>query len=114
MDDELYEKIANGAKAGNLSQVEFARQLLKKGKITTKYEVVADVAELKKLIAQFGKIGSNINQIAHYYNAGGLRSREMYERLQCALSQLYTMKYEVEKMGGDFRGYSQAYLRKKQ
>ncbi len=30
------------------------------------YEVVADVPELQKLTAEFGKIGSNLNQIMDY------------------------------------------------
>ena len=37
----------------------------------------------------------------------------MYERTQRAISELYAMKYEVERMGGEFRGYSEAYRKKK-
>ena len=31
-----------------------------------------------------------------------------------AISELYAMKYEVERMGGEFRGYSEAYRKNKQ
>ncbi len=71
MDDDLYERICTGANAARISQVEYARRLLKKGKVTVKQEIIAEVPELKKLIAEFGKIGSNLNQIAHHFNAGG-------------------------------------------
>ena len=111
---ESYEKLLAMAKAANLSAAELIRQMVFKGKVNVKQEVVAEVTMLKKLIADFGKIGSNLNQIAHHYNGGGVRSREMYERTQRAISELYAMKYEVEKMGGEFRGYSEAYRRKKQ
>ena len=111
---ESYEKLLAMAKAANLSAAELIRQMVFKGKVNVKQEVVAEVPMLKKLIADFGKIGSNLNQIAHHYNGGGVRSREMYERTQRAISELYTMKYEVEKMGGEFRSYSEAYRRKKQ
>ena len=111
---ESYEKLLAMAKAANLSAAELIRQMVFKGKVNVKQEVVAEVPMLKKLIADFGKIGSNLNQIAHHYNGGGARSREMYERTQRAISELYAMKYEVEKMGGEFRGYSEAYRRKKQ
>lgn len=111
---ESYEKLLAMAKAANLSAAELIRQMVFKGKVNVKKEVVAEVPMLKKLIADFGKIGSNLNQIAHHYNGGGVRSREMYERTQRAISELYAMKYEVEKMGGEFRGYSEAYRRKKQ
>ena len=79
----------------------------------TIYATFSDNAA-QQLTGQMGKIGSNLNQIAHHYNGGGVRSREMYERTQRAISELYAMKYEVEKMGGEFRGYSEAYRRKKQ
>ena len=111
---ESYEKLLAMAKAADLSAAELIRQMVFKGKVNVKQEVVAEVPMLKKLIADFGKIGSNLNQIAHHYNGGGVRSREMYERTQRAISELYAMKYEVEKMGGEFRGYSEAYRRKKQ
>lgn len=114
MDDDLYTKIVNGAKASGISQVEYARQLLKRGRVTVKQEIIAEIPELKKLIAEFGKIASNLNQIAHHYNGGGVRSKEMYDRTQRVISELYAMKYDVEKMGGEFRGYSQARLHKKQ
>ena len=111
---DSYEKLLAMSKAANLSAAELIRQMVFKGKVNVKQEVVAEIPMLKKLIADFGKIGSNLNQIAHHYNGGGVRSREMYERTQRAISELYAMKYEVEKMGGEFRGYSEAYRRKKQ
>ena len=70
---------------------------------------------LKKLIAVFGKIDSNLNQIVHHYNGDRARSVAMYERTMRAISELYAMKYEVERMGGEFfRGYSQTHFRTKQ
>ena len=113
MDEALYEKICNGARTARVSQVEYARYLLKNGKVTVKQEIIAEVPELKRLIAEFGKIGSNLNQIAHHFNAGGAQSSYMYEQTMKALAALYSMKYEVEAMGGEFRGYSQARLNKK-
>ena len=113
-DQATYNKIEAAARAADLSVSEYIRRMVIKGKITIRQEVVAEVPMLKKLIAEFGKIGSNLNQIARHYNGGGVRSREMYERTQRAISELYAMKYEVEKMGGEFRGYSEAYRRKKQ
>ena len=112
-DQNTYDKIETTARAADLSVSEYIRRMVVKGKVVVRQDVVAEVPMLKKLIAEFGKIGSNINQIAHHYNGGGVRSREMYERTQRAISELYAMKYEVEKMGGEFRGYSEAYRRNK-
>ena len=112
-DQNTYDKIETTARAADLSVSEYIRRMVVKGKVVVRQDVVAEVPMLKKLIAEFGKIGSNINQIAHHYNGGGVRSREMYERTQRAISELYAMKYEVEKMGGEFRGYSEAYRKEK-
>ena len=58
--------------------------------------------ELKKLIAEFGKIGSNLNQIDRHFNSGGIHSQEMRKRINQGISDIYEMKYEVLRMAGDF------------
>ena len=59
-----YEIIAENAKATSLPLAEYVRKQITNKKVIVKYEIVADLPELKKLIAEFGKIGSNLNQIA--------------------------------------------------
>ena len=72
-------------------------------------EIVADVPEIKELLAEFGKIGSNLNQIAKYFNQGGVLSQEMRGEINKRLRDLYEMKYKVMKMAGDFRGNTETY-----
>ena len=111
---ETYDRIASSARAADLSVSEYIRRMVTKGKIVIRQEIIAEVPMLKQLIDEFGKIGSNLNQIARHYNSGGERSMAMYDRAMRAISDLYSMKYEVERMGGEFfRGYSKAYSRKK-
>ena len=113
-DEETYNRIASSACAADLSVSEYIRRMVAKGKIVIRQEIIAEVPMLKQLIAEFGKIGSNLNQIARHYNGGGVRSVAMYDRAMRAISELYSMKYEVERMGGEFfRGYPKAYSRKK-
>ena len=111
-DQATYDKIETAARAADLSVSEYIRRMIVKGKVVVRQEIVAEVPMLKKLIAEFGKIGSNLNQITHHYNGGGVRSKEMYGYTQRAISELYAMKYVVEKMGGELRSYSEAYRRK--
>ena len=98
--------ISSNAKNASLPMAEYARKLItgKPPKIT--YEVVADLPELKKLIGEFGKIGSNLNQIARYFNSGGIHSQEMRKYIQQGIADIYEMKYEVLKMAGDFHSLS--------
>lgn len=100
--DTEYEIISSQAKAAGVPLAEFARKQIMNKRTIIKYELVADLPELKKLIAEFGKIGSNLNQIARYFNSGGIHSQEIQKSLQQSLSKIYEMKYEVLKLAGNF------------
>ena len=61
-------EIAGTSKAGYL------RNLLIGTPMKVRYEIIADMQVLRKLAGEYGKIGSNLNQIAKYFNTGGERS----------------------------------------
>lgn len=102
--DTEYEIIAENAGNARLPLAEYARKQIMNKRVIVKYEIVADVPELKRLIAEFGRIGNNLNQIARYFNQGGIHSQEMRKAIQQCLTGIYEMKYEVTKMAGDFHG----------
>lgn len=101
--DVQYEIISENAKAAGLSLSEYIRRQLIRGKVIAKYELVADMPELKKLISEFGKIGNNLNQIARHFNTGGIHSQEMRKAIGQNLSEIFKMKEKVLKMAGDFQ-----------
>lgn len=107
--DTEYEIISANAKDANLPLAEYARKQVLNKKIIAKYEIVADLPELKKLIAEFGKIGSNLNQIARYFNSGGIHSQEMRNAINQSIARIYEMKYEILKMAGDFHGNTETH-----
>ena len=96
--------IENAAEQAEMSISEYMRTQTMEGNVTARFEIVADVDEIKKLIGEFGKIGSNLNQIARYFNQGGIISSEMRKEIKKSLRDIYEMKYKVMKMAGDFRG----------
>ena len=96
--------IENAAEQAEMSISEYMRTQTMEGNVTSRFEIVADVDEIKKLIGEFGKIGSNLNQIARYFNQGGIISSEMRNEIRKSLRDIYEMKYKVMKMAGDFRG----------
>ena len=57
--DVQYEIISENARRAELSLSEYIRRQLMKGKVIAKYELVADLPELKKLIFE----GNNLNQL---------------------------------------------------
>ena len=104
MNETEYEILRERATATNMTVSDFIRNALVNQKVIIKYEITADLPEIKKLISEFGKIGSNLNQIARYFNQGGILSSEMRNEIRKSLRDIYEMKYEVMKMAGDFRG----------
>ena len=93
--DTEYEIVSENAKATHLPLAEYVRKQIMKQKVTANYEIVADLPELKKLVAEFGKIGSNLNQIARHFNSGGIHSQEMRKAIDQSVARIYEMKYEV-------------------
>ena len=108
--DTEYEIVSESAKATHLPLAEYVRKQVMKQKVAAKYEIVADLPELKKLVVEFGKIGSNLNQIARHFNSGGIHSQEMRRAIDQSVARIYEMKYEVLKMAGDFQAVSGGHL----
>ena len=102
--DTEFSIIENAATQAEMSISEYMRTQTMEGKVNARFEIVADVNQIKKLIGEIGKIGSNLNQIARYFNQGGILSSEMRNEIRKSLRDIYEMKYEVMKMAGDFRG----------
>ena len=102
--DTEFSIIENAATQAEMSISEYMRTQTMEGKVNARFEIVADVNQIKKLIGEFGKIGSNLNQIARYFNQGGIISTEMKNEIRKSLRDIYEMKYEVMRMAGDFCG----------
>ena len=109
MNDTEYELLQERANAVNMSIAEFIRNALDNQQVTIKYELVADVPEIKKLIGEFGKIGSNLNQIARYLNEYGAPYHALSGEVRAAIADLAALKYEVLQKVGDAVGNTQAY-----
>ena len=96
--------IKTAAKQANMSLASYVRTQVLKGKVQTKIEIVADVPEIKKLLAEFGKIGSNLNQIAKYFNTGGIRSLAIEDEIHQCIADLFQLRKKVLEMAGDTNG----------
>ena len=107
--DLEYSIIETASRQTNMSLAAYVRTQVLKGQVHTKIEIVTDVPERKKLLAEFGKIGSNLNQIAKYFNQGGILSQEMRGEINKRLRDLYEMKYKVMEMAGDFHGNTETH-----
>lgn len=96
--------INRGAAMAGLSRSAYIRQLLLNGEVPVKYEIVADIEDLKKLVGEYGKIGSNLNQIAKYFNTGGIRSLAIEDEIHQCIADLFQLRKKVLEMAGDTNG----------
>ena len=83
---------------------EYLRKLLTEKKIYNNVEIVADIKLLRELVGQYGKIGSNLNQIAKYFNTGETHSQAMENEIHQCISDLFLLRKNVLEMAGDFHG----------
>ena len=64
---------------------------------------------LSDLLGQCGRIGSNLNQLARYFNSGGKDSEQIRAQLLTELSDLTLFRLDAEKKMGELYGNHQAY-----
>ena len=92
------------AESLHVTRSEYLRNLILEKPMIYKYEVVADNEQLKKLNAEIGKIGSNLNQIAKHLNQGGVRSMILQDRVHECIDKLFDLRRQVMELAGDYYG----------
>ena len=113
MTEEEYAEFAQRLSACNMSQAEFIRQAITGAAIRPIITVspVNDelLSTVGKLIAEYGKIGGNLNQIARALNEYGTPYNTLSVEVRAAISDLAALKFEVLRKVGDAVGNIQAY-----
>ena len=96
-----------------MSQSEFIRQATRGAVVKPIIRVnpINDevLATLGKLVAEYSKIGNNINQIARTLNEWQHPYPQLADEITAAASDLATLKYEVMQKVGELNGYVQTY-----
>lgn len=111
--EEEREDFEERCKTYSLSQSEYLRQAILYGKISTTIKVTSNNEEMltaiSGLVAQYGKIGSNLNQIARCLNGYSLPYRDLAAELRSTSAELAALKYDVLKVIGKAYGNDQTY-----
>ncbi len=102
-----YSIIEGYAKQLGISVAEYVRLQAVSGKVVISYPVVADIPQLQKLTDEFHAIGNNLNQIARYFNMGGLHSMAIRQEINECVMELMKLRKVVIDMAGDFNGSTQ-------
>ena len=113
MTEEEYAEFAQRLSAYNMSQAEFIRQSITRATIRPIVTVspVNDelLSAVGRLTAEYGKIGSNLNQIARALNEYGTPYNALSVEIRAAISDLAALKFEVLRKVGDAVGNIQTY-----
>ena len=93
-----------GAACFSISRSEYLRKLLLEKQINYQIEVVADMNDLRKLVSEYGKIGSNLNQIAKHFNSSESQSHAVKNEIHQCITDLFQLRKEVLKLAGGMDG----------
>ena len=104
LDDIQYSIIEKYARQLGIPMAEYVRRQATQGKVEISYPIVADIEQLQKLTDEFHAIGNNLNQIARYFNMGGLHSMAIRQEINECVMELMNMRKAVMSMAGDFNG----------
>ena len=111
--EEEYAEFSERVSLCQMSQAEFIRQALTKSTIRPVITVspVNDtlLATVGRLTAEYGKIGSNLNQIARCLNEYGTPYNALSKEVRAAISDLAALKFEVLREVGEAVGNVQTY-----
>ena len=102
--DVMYESLEQDAMNAGLSVSEYARELLLNNRPVVKQEIVFDSEELLHVLGDMGKIGSNLNQIAHHLNGGSGWSANLKSEVLQGVIAIYKIRDMVKEMAGEYRG----------
>ena len=92
-----------------LSRSDYLRNLIMNNTPKIHFEVVADMDILRKIVGEYGKIGSNLNQIAKHFNLGGERSLMIEDEIRQCISDLFDLRKVVLRLAGEWNGNSETH-----
>ena len=105
----VHELLHRQAEDAGMTLSEFTAQMLMKGRVNTSYVFYVHPDEIEAITREFAAIGNNLNQIAAFFNSGGLPSHVMLENINHAISCIYEMREQIAEMAGKNYGNLKAH-----
>jgi len=101
--DIQYEMLTEAAINAHLPRTEYVRLLITDKKPVIHQEVVFDSEELLHVLGDMGKIGSNLNQIAHHLNGGNAFDQQLKSEVLQAVIAINKIRDMVRALAGEYR-----------
>lgn len=97
--DQELENLKIQARRQGVTDSEHIRRCLATKPIQVSYRIAVESEQLTKFVREIGAISTNLNQIARYYNTGGIRSLVMDDLVHEAVYQLFELRKEILEFG---------------
>ena len=107
--ETAHELLRRQAADAGMTLSEFAARMLMKGRVNTSYVFYVHPDEIEAITREFAAIGNNLNQIAAFFNSGGIQSRVMLENINHAIACIFEMREQVAEMAGKNYGNLKAH-----
>lgn len=101
MNDEEWLQFMTQLEKLGVSQSDFIRQAIFTAQVNVTVQPVFSSDTLDEIAAQYGKIGSNLNQIAHYLNGGNPMQANTLKGIHHCLADLQSLKQKIEVLAGE-------------
>ena len=108
-DDVQYSILCEYAKLAGLSKTDYIRKQVVTGKVDVEYRIVADLPKLQELTKELSAIGRNLNQIAKYFNSGGLQTSEIRDEITRSINGIMDIRDAVMEIAGRIDGNPKTY-----
>ena len=101
---EEYEEWKRHAELAGITVAEYIRSSVRGGSINIEIRNIIEIDPLIEIASQYGKIGNNINQIAHHLNNTGVWSRRLLDNLNSNLQEMYSTTKRLAKVVDEING----------
>ena len=102
--EEEYEEWKRRSELLGITLSEYIRSAVRKSKTDIIIKKQIEIDPLIEIAAQYGKIGSNINQIAHHLNSGAIWTKRVLENLNNNLDEMYRVTKRLSKVVDEING----------
>ena len=102
--EEEYTEWHRRAELLGITVSEYVRRCVRTGKVEIIVKKEISIEPIVQIAAEYGKIGNNINQIAHYLNSTGVWSQRLLDNLNNNLKEMYSTTKNLAKVVDEING----------
>ena len=99
-----YEEWKHRADLAGITVAEYIRSCVRNGRINVIIKNEIEIKPLADIAQQYGKIGTNLNQIAHYLNSTSVWSQRLLDNLTGNLQAMYATTKKLAKVVDEING----------